>query len=151
MDIRSKLFQLCISAAHKSMRLGKFFPPPKIRCYKARFYDHEIVKESSAEHVVLDRGHLVYVHDVGEKWRSWERQKFNNIDDFIRYYYKGRLHGEFATYPIFFSGDYYSAAIEGKQAQWVANREKIRTLLIDRLENHLSGYWHLLLKFGLGL
>ena len=133
------------------MQLGEFFPPPNISCYEARFYDPEIVKESSDRHVVLDRRRLVYVHDVGEKCQSWERKEFNGIDDFIRYFYKGRLHGEFATYPIFFSGDYYSAAVEGKQAQWVANRERIRTLLIDRLENHFSSQWHLLLRFGLGL
>ena len=133
------------------MRLGKLFPVPIIKCYEAHMYAPEMAQSNGVEYVVLDKRKLVYAHDVGERHHAWEIKEFKDINDFIRHYYKGRLHGEFATYPIMLSGDYNNHLIKGKKDEWVEKSEKIRALLINRLENQLKSYRHLLLKFSLGL
>ena len=152
MTIRKLLFEKIFHATHKSMKLGTLFPVTDLpACYDEDGYDPLAIQSLGRHHIVIGKSGFTFWENIGERHSSWESWSVPDVDELMLRYYRKKIYGEFATYPLILATQVYGKqlmdyVLEGRINEWNENKDSVRNAIVEFLNNHLSSITHIALK-----
>ena len=151
--VRLCLFNMAFRGAHDSLHL-----PPKVFatkdlpvCYLKESYAPEQIRALDRYHMVVGKNEYVFWFKEGDQNTYWVSTAANNIDEFIRQFYREKIFGEFAPYSLIVTqmlhGQYIEFVKNGKVGEFERKKLRVQNKLSFFLNNYFYTTKYKLLKF----
>ena len=151
--IRLCLFKLAFRCAHSSLHLPqKVFAARDLPiCYLKESYSPEQIRALNRYHMVVGKAEYIFWFKEGNQNTHWVSTASNNLEDFIRQFFREKIFGEFAPYSLIVTqmlhGQYIEFAKNGKVVEFERKKLKVQTKLSFFLNNYFNTSKYKLLKF----
>lgn len=141
--IRLWLFKSAFISAHYSLQLPLqvFSKLDLPLCYSKESYVPEEIRTLNRYHIVVGKNEYTFWFKEVDQNTYWVSTVSNNIDDFIRQYYREKIFGEFAPYSLIITQMLYGQYIEFVKSGKIVDFERKKLGVQNKLSFFLNNYF----------